>query len=431
MIRVTIRWIKLETLLLPILLLVAQSYSVQAVPSFARQTGMACAACHTMFPELTAFGRNFKLNGYTMAGTKQVEAAKSKDTGGLKINELPPLSAMLEIGYTQTKKTAGAVQNSSVQFPQQLSMFYAGEISPNMGSFVQMTYDQASDHFSWDNADLRYADHMELGGKPLTYGLTLNNSPTVQDLWNCTPVWGVPYATSGSAKTPANSTLLEGTLAHDVAGLGGYAMWNSRFYAELTLYRSAHLTQNQPDNTVNTTNTINGVAPYLRLAWERNTVDNSWMVGLLALHAELYPTGINTSTDKYTDLGVDTQYQGKLGSNPVSAHASYILEKRTLDHSDVGHAPKLNSLRVDGSYFWSSRLVGTLSHFSTNGDSNTTTWGPGLTQPDSDGWSAEVSYLPWQNTKLTAQYRTYGKFDGTSAGAGNNDTLYLLAWFMW
>lgn len=27
------------------------------VPSFARQTGMACEVCHTAFPELTHFGR--------------------------------------------------------------------------------------------------------------------------------------------------------------------------------------------------------------------------------------------------------------------------------------------------------------------------------------------------------------------------------------
>ena len=38
----------------------------QAVPSFARQTGMACEACHTVFPELTHFGRMFKANGYTL-----------------------------------------------------------------------------------------------------------------------------------------------------------------------------------------------------------------------------------------------------------------------------------------------------------------------------------------------------------------------------
>jgi len=38
----------------------------QAVPSFARQTGLACEACHTIPPELTPFGRRFRLNAYTL-----------------------------------------------------------------------------------------------------------------------------------------------------------------------------------------------------------------------------------------------------------------------------------------------------------------------------------------------------------------------------
>ncbi|MDE2137674.1 MAG: hypothetical protein KGJ68_09575, partial [Gammaproteobacteria bacterium] len=44
-----------------------------AVPSFARQTGMACEACHTVFPELTHFGRVFKANGYILSNVKQVQ----------------------------------------------------------------------------------------------------------------------------------------------------------------------------------------------------------------------------------------------------------------------------------------------------------------------------------------------------------------------
>ena len=28
-----------------------------ATPGFARQTGLSCQACHTIFPELTPFGR--------------------------------------------------------------------------------------------------------------------------------------------------------------------------------------------------------------------------------------------------------------------------------------------------------------------------------------------------------------------------------------
>jgi len=41
--------------------------TAQAIPSFARQTGMKCNECHTVFPELTPFGRLFKLGGYTFS----------------------------------------------------------------------------------------------------------------------------------------------------------------------------------------------------------------------------------------------------------------------------------------------------------------------------------------------------------------------------
>ncbi|MGB8694103.1 MAG: hypothetical protein WCD08_11395, partial [Steroidobacteraceae bacterium] len=43
-----------------------------AVPSFARQTGMACEACHTVFLELNHFGRSFKANGYILDNLKPV-----------------------------------------------------------------------------------------------------------------------------------------------------------------------------------------------------------------------------------------------------------------------------------------------------------------------------------------------------------------------
>jgi hypothetical protein len=40
----------------------------QALPSYARQSGQQCAACHDGFPQLTPYGRQFKLNGYTFTG---------------------------------------------------------------------------------------------------------------------------------------------------------------------------------------------------------------------------------------------------------------------------------------------------------------------------------------------------------------------------
>ena len=75
-----------------------------AVPSFARQTGMACAACHTVFPELTPFGREFKINGYVLDNIKQITGIDVDDKQTLALNSIPPISAMLQVSYTHTAK---------------------------------------------------------------------------------------------------------------------------------------------------------------------------------------------------------------------------------------------------------------------------------------------------------------------------------------
>ena len=58
-----------------------QTPTASAVPSYARQTGQPCSTCHTAFPELTPFGRQFKLMGYTSGGTRCGDgSAKSDET---------------------------------------------------------------------------------------------------------------------------------------------------------------------------------------------------------------------------------------------------------------------------------------------------------------------------------------------------------------
>jgi len=52
--------------LLLLLLIAGMAGQARAVPSYARQTGQECIACHVSFPELTPYGRYFKLTGYTI-----------------------------------------------------------------------------------------------------------------------------------------------------------------------------------------------------------------------------------------------------------------------------------------------------------------------------------------------------------------------------
>jgi hypothetical protein len=155
----------------------------------------------------------------------QVTDDKKDHNSALQLLEAFPLS-VFDTSFTPTGKPQPGTQNGNFQFPQDASLFLAGAWSSHVGSFVQVTYDSQADHFSWDNTDIRYANNHELFGKTLAYGINLNNNPTVEDLWNSTPAWGFPFTGSSAAPGPTAGALINGGLAQDVAGVGGYAMWN-------------------------------------------------------------------------------------------------------------------------------------------------------------------------------------------------------------
>jgi hypothetical protein len=131
--------------------------SAHAVPSYSRQTGLACSSCHYTPPELTPFGRKFKLEGYTFATKPDVSEDKKDHNSSLHLLEALPLSVLFQTSFTSTKANVPGTQNGNLEFPQQASLFLAGAWAEHVGSFVQVTYDGQADHFSWDNTDIRAA----------------------------------------------------------------------------------------------------------------------------------------------------------------------------------------------------------------------------------------------------------------------------------
>ena len=388
----------------------------EAVPSFARQTGMACAACHTVFPELNSFGRSFKLNGYTLTGIKQVEAKNTSAASGLQFNQIPPLSAMLQVTAANSRLDAdGNVKDprTTISLPDQLSFFFAGEISPHMGSFIQMTMGSTGG-FAIDNTDIRYANH----AGNVSYGVTLNNNPTVQDLWNSTPAWGFPFTAGASVHSP----LVADGLGQNVAGLGAYADWGNGLYTELTMYRDMG---NSFDAGQTTGARIGGAAPYVRVAWSTTFSGGAYlMVGAYNMQTKLVNgTSYAGPEDKYNDTAIDAQYEHPLSNNNMlSVHATYTNEKQTLDFSGGG-TPTLKNSRVDAIYHWGYHATAMLGYANSSGNSGAY---------DDTAYTAQFSYLPWQNTKFTAQYVSYSKVAGvTGSGASDYNTLTLQAWLMW
>ena len=429
------------TVVLYLLLCLGRAY---AVPSFARQTGLSCNVCHSNPPELTAFGRNFKLRGYVLSATKESDrVGNSKD---LTLSRYIPVSAMILISNTAFQAKQPASQNNAASFPQQLSIFFAGGYSSHFGGLAQVTYTHADDHFGMDNTDLRYANQGKLAGKNWAYGLTLNNNPTVEDLWNSSPAWGFPWISTASGVSPIASPLINGALAQDVAGAGGYSMWDNHLYTNVSVYRSEHAGAATPVTGTNQAFNISGVAPYWRAAWQQNWGSNYLMVGTYGIYVSSFPGAVSGPADRYVDPSFDFQYQRPIGSNQLDVHGTYIRERSNLGATyGAGGASSqfhhLNTFKADATYHWRDKCSATGAVFSTTGSADPLLFAPApLTgsnygSPDTSGYIAQFAYWPVKNIDIDVNYSGYTKFngasqnyDGANRNASDNNTVYMALW---
>src|SRR6266853_934913 len=199
-----------------------------AVPSFARQTGMPCSQCHTLSfgPALTAYGRQFKLTGYTFG----------------EVSSQMPLALMIQGGLSRADQPLPAApaphfsNNDNISLDQ-VSVFVGTRLTEHVGMLGQATYSGEKRHFNWDNTDIRYARPLTLLGTDAVVGISVNNNPTVQDLWNSTPAWGYPYISSPLLPTPAANPIISSALAQLVLGATAYTMIRDHVYLEAGAYR--------------------------------------------------------------------------------------------------------------------------------------------------------------------------------------------------
>lgn len=436
----------------------------QAVPSYARQGNIPCAACHTAFPALTAYGRQFKLNGYVgNAGEvlqgKEEGSKKGEEENVLTLGKVPPISVMMLNSWSSTHRMDPAAEhNGDLLLPDQFSFFMAGQLSPKAGAFIQITYSAVDDHFSWDNTDIRAADHTSLFGQDFLYGVSLNNNPTVQDVWNSTPAWGYPYAASAHAVSPTAATLIDGGLGQQVAGVSLYSLWNNLLYTEIGIYHAAPIGVTRPltgscapGTCIEASNVVEGAAPYWRVALQKQMGEHYLMVGAYGLSAELIPgngTPLSGPVNGFTDVAMDLQYEKPFGASQLTVHSTLIHERQTWkDGSTANLNDKLNVFRLDGTYLFDRHHYGaTLGYFKTTGTvdaglyPNTgDIYGSANGSPDSRGAIVELAWLPWLNTKFGAQYTAYTLFNGGNKNydgmgmnrtASDNNTTFIYAWLI-
>ena len=206
---------------------------------------------------------------------------------------------------------------------------------------------------------------------------------------------------------------------------------------------------------------LGGIAPYWRAAIEPHWGRHSFMLGTFGMYSQVHPW-VDTSfaswtsdvfplTDKFTDIGFDSQYQYQGDNFWLTLRGSYIREFQRLDQTfaNAGSSNltnQLNTMKLQASLALGSnnRVILTGQYFNVWGTSDATLYGTdpvtgvALT-PNSSGWTAEIAYIPfgasksplwpWFNARIGLQYTYYNKLNGTTVGAQDNNTLFLHAWF--
>jgi len=417
----------------------------RAVPSYARQTGSDCGACHVgaFGPQLTPFGMQFKLSAYADTDGKEGKV---------------PLSGMIVANITRTAAANSEPppgfkgnNNSAVQ---ETSLFLAGRLADNLGTFIQSTYAGVDKKWAFDQLDLRYARPLKFGEQEVLAGVSLNSNPTLTDPLNTLGQWRFPYTSSDFGFGFGNTPLVE-NLASTVLGVNAYAQVGKNLYAEFGLYDTLSHRGLRIFNA-DDPGKFKGLAPYARLAWMVDRKRDNFSVGLVAFQAKLQPDRANLGTaDRYTDLGIDASYQF-LGNREhiVTLNGSYIHERQQLDYGVANGIASngrnsLDNLRIAASYHHQQTWGVTGSWFSATGSADATLNASSYNgKPDTQGyvlqadwtpWGKEGSWgAPWANLRLGLQYTGYTRFNGgshyldgatgTDRKANDNNTTMLFGW---
>ncbi|PIX54212.1 MAG: hypothetical protein CO188_07445 [Zetaproteobacteria bacterium CG_4_9_14_3_um_filter_54_145] len=180
----------------------------EAIPAFARQTGAACLSCHFQsFPTISAFGRSFKMGGFTDVG----EQALIEDDA-LSIPSVLNATVVVRPQIIQSK--TGAVTTKEISYADQVVLI-AGRIGSNTGAFVELGGGAFGNH--------QLIHSVDMGG--FKVGASYYNTGFGEDAgMQLSNVWGQHGGMMNARFVSANQNLFKGSTigGGQIAGLTAF-----------------------------------------------------------------------------------------------------------------------------------------------------------------------------------------------------------------
>jgi hypothetical protein len=401
---------------LVVVLLVLPNAS-QAIPSYARQVQKPCTACHTIWPNLNQYGRQFKVKAYTDVSPDWKMITKDN----LNLLYILPVSARItSFLYTKENNPVAGIDTDSTRIPDQADLFISSRIGNYMGVFSHIAF-VPGDGFEFPV--LKMAFQYPLGGN--TVGLVgFKGSAVSADPFNSLGGRSSPILFGDESSAPVLtkgwtfSFLDEGNLglvAH------GYFL-NNRLYAAAGTMRGGRSEDVSSGVLLNASGGADIASSdpfdgYFRLAWDQKLPDGAvtfgvaYYIGDQKIRESPLPL-VLPFRSKVSRIYLDASLEQHFGEDHlVEVQALYGMgrEKNVFGGDEVR---RFDGFHIEGSYFY-QRMFGLVA--ACNFLNNRKVDASDITGDDKrvNQWIVSFNFLPWLNTKLALQYaHTWTKFAG-------------------
>ena len=273
--------------ILTVLILGLLPLNSQAIPAFARQTNMACSSCHSAWPALNAFGRQYKEHGYRL---RHLQTPDKIITQNLKWNETLPVSVML-VARPYDKKKSGQKQNRALH---EVELMVAGPMGEKMSGFFEVeAEDENKNNIGFDTG---------VSSAALTYNM--NEYANLQFNWGSL-TWFDPYNSYSNhlRLTRGGNALIDHILdGADNGGKLNTPRQNTTLYGRpfKKLFYGISLSGDAGDSEGTSGDTVS-----IRLAYD---VSSYFSIGVLGINGTCVANGGNCLVDrKYKRTAYDIQ----------------------------------------------------------------------------------------------------------------------------
>jgi len=441
-------------------------HAVLATTAFARQTGEPCSACHMQAygPWLTQYGQKFKLDGYVAGNANSLPDAINPFALEV-VGSITNTQKDVPVGqYYDNKAGQSKANNNAVN--DWTALYYTGRVTEKIGSYLQLNLNPQVGHsVSLAMADIRFANHASFQGNEITYGVTLNNAPTMSDFWMSTFAWMYPYTQSSVTVKPAAQPWLQLLMAGaNTAGATAYTMIDNHLYLEAGAYtsQSRYMAQGlgvwtAAQSSSPQSGLIDGGAPYWRAFLQHSIGPHTMMIGTYGLMANVIPQYTRGyGTDHYVEYNADANYSYMLDDdNMLMAMFRYTRDDMNMNASQAlnisaNSRNHLNSVMLMGMWTYKQTYNLAVGWNNMTGSADTSLYGSGTAitgsangSPNTNSLLFEVDYVPFGkatystdpyiNLRLSAQYWAYTQFnggysnyDGNGRSPEANNTLYFV-----